>query len=49
MKYLLTLLCLCCLFTVVRAQEAITDNEEPQYSNLSADSLSVDVDRKSVV
>lgn len=43
MKYLLTLLCLCCLFTVARAQETLTDNEEPQYSNLSADSLSVDV------
>ena len=43
MKYLLTLLCLCCLFTVARAQETSTDNEEPQYSNLSADSLSVDV------
>lgn len=42
-KYLLTLLCFCCLFTVARAQETITDNEEPQYSDLSSDSLSVDV------
>lgn len=30
MKYLLTLLCLCCLFTVARAQETSTDNEEPR-------------------
>ena len=38
MKYLLTLLCLCCLFTVARAQETMTDNEEPKYSHLTADS-----------
>ena len=41
MKYLLSLLCFCCFVTVARAQETI--NEEPQYSDLSADSLSVDV------
>lgn len=43
MKYLLSLLCFCCFVTVARAQETITENEEPQYSDLSADSLSVDV------
>lgn len=43
MKYLLTLLCFCCFITVARAQETISENEEPQYSDLSADSLSVDV------
>ena len=43
MKYLLSLLCFCCFVTVAHAQETITENEEPQYSDLSADSLSVDV------
>ena len=43
MKYLLSLLCFCCFVTVARAQETITENEEPQYSDLYADSLSVDV------
>lgn len=43
MKYLFTLLCLCSFFTVASAQETIIENEEPLYSDLSADSLSVDV------
>ena len=43
MKYLLSLLCFCCFVTVAGAQETITENEEPRYSDLSADSLSVDV------
>lgn len=43
MKYLFTLLCICFSFSVARAQEAVNENEEPQYSDLSADSLSVDV------